>query len=422
VADRDFDVVVFGATGVTGRQVAAHLAERSAREPIAWAAAARDADRAGSVLAEVGVKEPAFVRADVNDAASLREMAARATVVLDLVGPYAMYGRPVIEACVEAGAHYVDLTGEVPFVREILEAFDDPARRAGVKVVQVCGFEALPADVLVRLAATTARERFGEPVAAVDIEVTAKPPPGPPHFSDVISGGTFQSVALLTGADDVAAAVDPAALIGDAAYAERVRAVSPITLVPRRGDRGEIVAPMVPAPFIDPAVIHRSEVLSAALEGREPQPFRYREGMVLAGGAVSAPFRWAAAGTIAASQGALRALAGSSVTLRRPLAHALSRVGPSSGYGPAPDRMAAWSWSMRLVARTVGARIIRAQIEADGHPGYLSTARMVGESGLMLAREGATPDISGCLTPAVALGAGAADALASARARVTVEP
>ena len=72
-------------------------------------------------------------------------MAARARVVLNLVGPYTKYGRPVIEACVAAGCHYADLTGEVPFVRETIDEFNGPAAEAGVKLAQICGFEALPA-------------------------------------------------------------------------------------------------------------------------------------------------------------------------------------------------------------------------------------------------------------------------------------
>ena len=106
-------------------------------------------------------------------------MAARTKVVLNLAGPYTLYGRPVIEACVAGGAHYVDLTGEIPFVRQMIDAFDARAREAGVKVVQVCGFEALPPDLAVLLAAETARERFGDGLAEADVEVSFEGPPGP---------------------------------------------------------------------------------------------------------------------------------------------------------------------------------------------------------------------------------------------------
>ena len=84
-------------------------------------------------------------------------MASRAKVVLNMVGPYTKYGRPVIKACVENGAHYADLTGEIPFVRQMIDEFDERAAEAGVKIVEVSGFEALPADLAVALAADTAR-------------------------------------------------------------------------------------------------------------------------------------------------------------------------------------------------------------------------------------------------------------------------
>lgn len=421
MGDRDFDVIVFGATGVTGRQVAAHLAGRAAEEGLAWAAAARDTARAGAVLAEVGVQSPELLRADVGDAGSLAEMAARATVVLDLVGPYALYGRPVIRACVAASSHYVDLTGEIPFAREVLDEFDGPARRAGVTLTQVCGFEALPADVLVRLVVAAARDRTGESPTAVDVEVTITSPPGPPRLSDFMSGGTFQSAVLLTGADDAARATDPAALIDDPDYAERVRDISPIVLSPRRGGQGAVIAPMVPAPFINPAVIHRTEMLAARIEGRGAQPFRYREGMDLSGSPATAPLRWAVAGALSGSQVALRALAGSSPRIRRPMAQAMSRLGPSSGYGPTTARMVDWTWSMTAVGHTDGAVPVRATVTGEGHPGYLATARMLGEAGIMLAQAGVTPDVSGCVTPAIALGAGAAAGLAPAGVHFTVD-
>ncbi len=105
-------------------------------------------------------------------------MASRTRVVLDLVGPYTLYGEPVIEACVANGSHYVDLTGEIPFVRRMIDAFHDRAAAAGVKVVQVCGFEALPPDLAVLLAAETARERWGEDLAEADVDVATNSPPG----------------------------------------------------------------------------------------------------------------------------------------------------------------------------------------------------------------------------------------------------
>src|SRR3954451_12016570 len=155
MGERDLDVVVFGATGVTGRRVAAYLAERAVETGARWAAAARDMAKLERLLGEAGVTAPETIVADLENPDSLAAMACRAKVVLNLVGPYTLYGRPVIEACVAAGAHYVDLTGEIPFVRRVIDEFEAAAVAAGVKVVQVCGFESMPADLAVQRAAET---------------------------------------------------------------------------------------------------------------------------------------------------------------------------------------------------------------------------------------------------------------------------
>jgi len=420
-SERDFDVVVFGATGVTGRQVAAYLAERTAGDGPRWAAAGRDPAKLERVLGEVGVKAPETIVADLNDPASLAAMASRARVVLNLCGPYTLHGRPVIEACVAGGAHYVDLTGEIPFVRKMIDAFDARAREAAVKIVQVCGFEALPPDLAVLLAAETARERFGEGLAEADVQVSVNAPPGMPRPSDMLSGGTLQSLAAAAGADNADAVADPAALITDPALAEEVRRLSPIKVAPRRGPGGAVIAPMAPAAFINPAVIHRTAALAGAASDGQPQPFRYREGVALEGGAVSLPLRYAVAGMLSGTQAAVLSAARARPSVRERVGRTLTKVLPSSGFGPTDaERMERWSWGMSVEGRTQSGNTVQVKIDADGHPGYLATARMLGEAGLLLAEPGATPDRAGCLTPATALGTGAADRLERARVRFTV--
>ncbi|MBA2342104.1 MAG: saccharopine dehydrogenase NADP-binding domain-containing protein, partial [Thermoleophilaceae bacterium] len=274
--EREFDVVVFGATGVTGRRVSAYLAERASETGATWAAAGRDAAKLDRILAEDGVTGAATMVAELGDPASLAAMAARARVVLNLVGPYTLYGRPVIDACVEGGAHYADLTGEIPFVRRVLDSVGPRAEAAGVKLVQVCGFEALPPDLAVAAAAEAAHERWDEELAEADVEVTIKGPPGMPKASDMLSGGTLQSMIAITTAEGAESVTDPAALIPDAARADEVRRRSPVSVAPRRGPGGTVIGPMAPAAFINPAVIHRTAALLAADANGGAAPFRYR--------------------------------------------------------------------------------------------------------------------------------------------------
>jgi short subunit dehydrogenase-like uncharacterized protein len=401
---RDLAVVVFGATGITGRGVAAHLAERSRDTDLRWAAAGRDATRIGAVLGDLGVEAPETIEADVENPKSLREMAARAAVVLDLVGPYTLHGRPVIEACIEGGAHYADLTGEIPFVREMIDSSQAAAREAGVKIVNVSGFEALPADLSVALAAVTARERWSEELATADLEVEMLTPGGAIKPSEAISVGTLQSIAEIVGHPRAETISDPAALIEGSDLAQRVRNVSPIAIAPRIGPQGEVIGPMAPAAYINPAVIHRSAALAAAEEGREFNPFRYREGIAIPGGAASLPLRYALGGLLSGSQAAVKALSGASPSLRGRIAALLRSRLPGSGFGPRGSRMERFSWRLAVDARTVDGHYVRIDLDADGHPGYLSTARMLGEAGILLAEEGATPERSGFLTPAAALG------------------
>jgi len=414
---RDFDVVVFGASGVTGRQVARYLTEVGAN----WAAAGRDGAKLAAALAEVGAEPPETIAADVSDPGSLEAMAARARVVLNLVGPYTPRGRPTIEACVAAGAHYVDLTGEIPFVREMVERFDVAASEAGIKVVQVCGFEALPPDLTVQLVADAARERFDERLDEVDVTIAiTSQPPGPPRLSDTISGGTMQSMAEAVGSTDPSVLADPAALIADPRTAAAVRERSPIGLLPRRGHDGAVIAPMSPAAFINPAVIQRTAAMIAVERGVAGAPFRYREGIAIGGSTPTLPLRLGAALALTATQAGMRAAAKARPAVRERVAGGLRRILPSSGFGPTGDRIEAWSWRLDAEGRTPSGRTIAASLEAEGHPGYLATARMLGEAGLMLAEPGVTPERAGCLTPALALGTESIARFERARLRFAV--
>ena len=420
MSDRDLSVVVFGATGVTGRRVAAYLAERAGETGVRWAVAARDAAKLERVLGEIGVAAPETIVADVGDAASLAAMAARTRVVLDLVGPYTLYGEPVIEACVANGAHYADLTGEMPFVRRTIDAFHDRAAAAGVKVVQANGFEALPPDLAVLLAAETARQRWEEDLAEVDLEVAAQQPAGRLGLADLISGGTMQSTAEVLGGEGAAETADPAVLITEPEAAAEVRRRSPISLTPRFNARGDVIAPMTPAAFINPAIVQRTAALIDAERGRLAEPIRYREGIAIPGGSATLPLRCAAAAALGATQAGFRVLSRAQPAVRRRVADVLRRILPSSGFGPSGSRLDEWAWQVAVDARTAGGHYVRVDVDADGHPAYLATARMLGEVGLLLAEDGATPERAGCLTPAAALGTARLDRFERAGVRFSV--
>jgi short subunit dehydrogenase-like uncharacterized protein len=415
VGERDLDVVVFGATGITGRNVVAYLAERAAETGARWAAAVRDPAKLERMLTDGGVSVPETIVADLRDPASLAAMAARTSVVLNLAGPYTTYGQPVVEACVAEGSHYADITGEMPFVRRIIEAFDARARAAGVKVVQVCGFESVPPDLAVRLAAERARERWDDDLTEVDLQLTMKGPSPLPQPS----GGTLQTFAAVASGDDAERIADPAALVIDESRAAQIRRRSPLVFAPRRDRRGAVLAPMFPAPFINPAVIHRTATLTAA-DGGDAEPFRYREGMALRGSSASLALRFAAAGAMAGPQALMRRVTRARPAVRHRVGAVMAAMLPSSGWGPTPDRLGGWEWQMLVEARTERGHEIRVDVDSEGHVGFLATARILGEAGLLLAESGMTPDRAGCLTPATALGTKCAERFERARLRFRV--
>jgi short subunit dehydrogenase-like uncharacterized protein len=290
-----------------------------------------------------------------------------------------------------------------------------------VKIVQVCGFEALPPDLSVLLAAEAARERWGEDLSEADVDVAMQQPSGRLGLADLISGGTLQSLTEALGGEGATEIADPAALIVDPAAAEAVRRRSPIALAPRVNARGEVISPMTPLAFINPAVVHRSAALLAAERGGEAEPLRYREGIAVPGsGNATLPLRYAAAGALAGMQAGFRGLTKAPPSVRDRAARVGRKILPASGFGPSGDKLDRWSWHLTADARTPGGHYVRVDLDADGHPGYLTTAKLLGEVGLLLGEDGATPKRAGCLTPATAIGTASLDRFERAGARFAV--
>src|SRR5438477_1658276 len=200
VVKRDFDLIVYGATGYTGRLIAEYLATsyRGDDAP-AWAIAGRSTDKLQKVRADIGAPDDLpLVKADAAEPASLRSMCERAAVIITAVGPYQLHGPELVAACAATGTAYVDLCGEPAWMRRMIEAHHEEAKRTGARIVFSCGFDSIPFDLGVLTLQEKAREKFGRPARRVQARLRK------------VKGGMSGGTAASAQATLAAAARDPA--------------------------------------------------------------------------------------------------------------------------------------------------------------------------------------------------------------------
>ena len=377
---RELDVVLWGATGYTGQLVADYLATAPSAEGLRWAIAGRDKAKLERVRNELGRAVPILI-GDANDPASLDAIARRTTVVCTTVGPYAKHGSELVAACVRAGTHSCDLTGEVPWIRRMIDAHDDAARASGARIVHCCGFDSIPSDLGVWMMHGEMRAR-GKQLGRVDGFFG--------ESSGRFSGGT---VASLLGVIDEARRDpetrkilgNPYSLGGSGPDGGDARGVR---WEPRLG---KWTAPFVMA-AINTRVVRRSNAVLGFPYGKE---FRYSESMSMPRGVK---------GLVTAT--GLTAFLGGFVAASQvpPLRRAIEKRLPAPGEGPTPEQRAAGYFVMRLIAESAdGALRLHGRVEDRRDPGYGSTAVMLSESAICLAKDPLSAP-GGVLTPASAMG------------------
>jgi short subunit dehydrogenase-like uncharacterized protein len=382
---REYEVVLFGATGFTGKLIAEYLARRGGPE-LRWAIAGRDPSKLeqardelarivtasgsapGSPASKIGV-----IEADNRDWASLALMANRTHVVLSSVGPFIDNGIQVVRACVTGGTDYVDITGEPAFVREVVEKYDGPAREQGLRIVNCCGFDSIPHDlgVLFTIQRLAADRPITEPVT-IEGYVKARG-----RFSSGTARSAIKAMSNLrqTRDSNKSRPAPPAPDTG-----RRVR-----SLQARPHYEREAGAWAVPLPTIDPSIVRRS---ARALDQYGPD-FAYAH--YLCSKSLGAMVR------LLAGTGAVIALSQLALTRN----WLMSRL--PSGKGPSREDIERGWFEVTFVARS-GARRLVTRV-SGGDPGYGETAKMCAESALCLARDRARlPERAGVLTPAVAMG------------------
>lgn len=385
---RELDVVLHGATGYVGRLTAEHLA-RGAPAGLRIALSGRSRARLEQLRDDLGERASAWtvLVTDSADGAALAALARRTRVVASTVGPYARHGEPLVAACADAGTHYVDLTGEVLFVRSTIDAHHARAQATGARIVHACGFDSVPSDLAVLLL----HQQVTADGAGVLGDTTLVV-----RMRGGLSGGTVASMlgqldAVHTDPQARRVVLDPYALSPDRdqepVLPDERDAVPPFAAEPLGG----WVGPFVMAPF-NTRVVRRSNALLGWSYGRS---FRYREVMGFGRGRQAQARAWAVAGGLAAVLGA----AGWG-----PSRAALQRVVPQPGSGPSPEQRAKGSFEVRVLTRTSTGVEYVARVAADRDPGYDATAVMLGESAVALALGQHLPDRAGVLTPATGIG------------------
>ena len=382
---KDFDVVLFGATGFTGQRCAAEL---DGRAGIRWAIAGRDRAKLEELRSSLG-SAPEILVADSFDRPSLDAMTSRTRVVCTTVGPYATYGDPLVESCIANDTDTCDLTGEPQWVRHLVDDLHDAAVAAGVRVVNCCGVDSIPSDLGTFLVQETAIERHGRPCDEVRALVW--------RLRGGLSGGTVASGLEIAKA----ASEDP--------HAKRVFE-DPYSLNPPGERQGPDQRPSSAVRFdeevdgwvgpflmeyMNAKIVRRSNALMSYRYGRD---FRYSEQSRMGQGPVAA----ARAAAMAVGTRAWPIVSGIG-PVRKVLE---ATVLPKPGEGPSDEAIERGVFEMRFFGTYDDATpSVAARFAGQGDPGYGITVTMLVESALCLALDrDALPDRAGVLTPASAMG------------------
>jgi short subunit dehydrogenase-like uncharacterized protein len=387
--NREFDIIVWGATGFTGALVCEYLlAQYGTGESLRWAIAGRDAARLDDLKTSLGQNAASLttIVADSFDDGALRQMVVRCRTVITTVGPYAKYGSPLVAACVAAGTHYCDLAGEAQWIRSMIDKHHEAAVASGAKIVTCCGFDSVPMDVGVWFLQKEAQQRFGEHCSSISMYVKAS--------SGTVSGGTIASMLNIIEESR-----------NDRSIARIL--VDPYSLNPaneragpdgrdQQSTRYDKTAKVWTAPFvmagINTKVVRRSHALQGYPYGKE---FRYREAVMFADGLKGR----IKATMLTVSLGIFMILASIGPT-RKLLARF---VLPKPGEGPSAQQREQGFFNLRQFGKLPDGRMLRTRIRGDRDPGYGSTSKMLSECAVCLAKD-ELPAVGGVLTPAAAMG------------------
>jgi short subunit dehydrogenase-like uncharacterized protein len=369
-SDNAFDIVVFGASGYTGRLVAEYLSQEYGDDELSWAMAGRSLEKLAAVRQEMGISDTvALLEVDIGDPSSVRNMVQACKVLITTVGPYQLYGDEIVKQCAEHGTDYVDLTGEPGWMHGTIAKYGAAAKASGARIVHSCGFDSIPFDLGVFILQQHAIAKTGQPVAKVKGRVRA--------MNGGFSGGTIASMratmaAVASNPEIIQILSNPFALTEGFTGPEQ-----PTGAEPQYDEEvGSWSAPFIMAP-INTKNIHRSNFLLGHRYGTD---FRYDE-MLLTG---------------AGDQGKATA-----EFVAKDDSVAKSKLQP--GEGPTEEERESGNYDVIFAGMSRDGELMISSVQGDRDPGYGSTSKMLAEAALCLLKN---PDLAsgGLWTPAAALG------------------
>ncbi len=390
---RDYAVVLYGATSFVGQITAHYLAEflstnkDKGGNTVTWAIAGRDEEKLNELQSKLASKVDIII-ANSDDAASLDTMTEQTQVIISTVGPYLKYGEPLIKSCASNGTDYVDLTGEAIFIKDMMDKYQEAAKQSGARIVNSCGFDSIPSDLGVYFTQKQAEAKFDSACDVIHMRVKAA--------KGGLSGGTIASMATVfeeVGQDKSRRKqVANPYLLNDDKNAPNVRQ-SNVSKPEYDSEHKRWLAPFVMA-SINTRIVHRSNQLLGYEYGRD---FRYDEAMWMKDGIKGKLTSYAL------SAGLLGFATAMMITPSREL---LSKhVLPKSGSGPSEEEQENGYFDIRLFGKTANQETIITKVTGDKDPGYGSTSRMLSQAALCLAQDISKEAVGGGFwTPASAMG------------------
>lgn len=385
---RDFDVVLYGASGFTGKQTVEYFAKHAAN--IRWAIAGRNREKLEAVKAQVGgtASQADVLVADAQDQAAIDAIVSRTRVLLTTAGPFAMYGTKIVDACARFKTHYVDITGETVWVKGLIDRYHNQAAADGTRIIPFCGFDSIPSDLGTYLVVRYIQRELGAACKQVKAYF---------QMAGGVNGGTLATAFNVAESGQMAQSRNPFLLNPPGEHSANEQRQNQDPAAPQYdADIGAWVGPFIMGP-INTRVVRRSNALFAQWQEGYGADFSYQEYMKFSG-----PLGW---------MPALGMTTGSAlfeVALQTPLRPLLKSMLPAPGQGPSEKTMNEGWFRCELLSTASDGQTVRGQISDKGDPGNRATVKFLCESALCLAVDtdelpgGATR--GGVLTPATALG------------------